>query len=107
MSEVKEIREILEVFYDDLKLLRASIDRIEAEVVKEPKEEGTWKDLVVWLRDIPGAPRLSQKNSVSQYCGRGKIFQPGRHYFKRNRERVFIRSKVIEAVQKNRAFTLK
>ena len=101
MDKAKEIREMMALLWDDLQLLKQSIDRIEAEVITPPKKEGNAADCIEWLKGIPGGPNLSHKRSLNNLCGRGKLFQPGRHYRKVNGRRVFIRSKVIEAVEKN------
>lgn len=101
MTEVKEIREMMALLWDDLQLLKRSIERIESEVIPPPQEEGNAADCIEWLRDIPGGPNLSHKRSLNNLCGRGKLFQPGRAYKKVNGRRVFIRSKVIEAVEKS------
>ena len=101
MSEIKAMKELMAIFCEDMQLLRASIDRIEAQVTPPAKDEGGWRDCLEWLKEIPGAPRLTKMRSINSYCGRDKMFKPGVAYYKQGHRRVFVRKGVEKCINKS------
>jgi hypothetical protein len=99
MNEVKEIREVLTELWDKLIELSDEVKIIKLNTLPVQADQGTWEDLVEWLKVIPGSPRLHEKNSVNHYCGPKKLFKPGESYKIVNNRRVFIRSEVERVIR--------
>ena len=97
--EIKEIREQNQDIYGEVKHIKQILAELLEIVTPPAKEEGDWKDCCAWLQEISGGPKPTTRKSLSNLCGKDKLFKPGQAYQIKSNRRVFIRKGVEEAVE--------